>query len=328
MSWLAYCLTYRIQSPVHIGCHKLGMIQRTRLYVPGKAIWGAASSQLTRLLFRQPNAAQYAVVGDLLRRHCRFTYFFPAFRPDQPLLPSWDRGGLRYKTFDKEQDCSEDELVHCLVSTFASTAIDPFSGAAEEASLHELEFLAPRRLDNGSVVFLVGYVFIARGNALFRESNGIRMLNYDGDVQFFANGMPVAFFGSVLRQLVIGGEKTYGWGQVEAEMRNTRVLDFTKEKLWGRCEVSFAGEAVRISLGRGGSPGGIETSPKNFHYWQGPLQPQVGRDWHSESQKGAGRLTSVRPVILSPGARWSGHDEQEEPEVTLGAEGDLATLGA
>lgn len=327
MSWLTYCLTYRIRSPVHIGCHKLGMIQRTRLYVPGKAIWGAASSRLTRLLFRQPNAAQYVVVGDLLRRYCRFTYFFPAFIADQPLLPSWDREGLRYKTFDSEPGYSEDELAHCLVNTFASTAVDPFSGAAEEASLHELEFLAPRRLNDGGPVFLVGYVFVARDNALFRESNGVRMVNYDADVQFFANGMPVAFLGSVLQQLVIGGEKTYGWGQVKADMRNTHVVDFAKEKLWGRYDVSFAGETVHLSLGRCGSPGGIETPPEDFENWQGHLQPQVGRDWDPESQKGAGRLTSVRPVILSPGARWRGR-EQQEPQLTLIAEGDLACPGA
>jgi len=80
------------------------------------------------------------------------------------------------------------------LSTYASTALNYTTVSAEEASLHEVECLLPNTRavttdDQSDRVYLTGYIFQQDGSDLNWES--------------------------ALSQLQIGGERGYGWGQVE-----------------------------------------------------------------------------------------------------------------
>ena len=36
MTWHCFRLTYELRSPLHIGYHKVGNVQRTRYYIPAR----------------------------------------------------------------------------------------------------------------------------------------------------------------------------------------------------------------------------------------------------------------------------------------------------
>ena len=48
MTWRAFEVVLRLRSPMHIGCGKVGNLQRTRPYVTGRVLWGALTMRLTR----------------------------------------------------------------------------------------------------------------------------------------------------------------------------------------------------------------------------------------------------------------------------------------
>ena len=48
MTWTAYRVVFKLRSPMHIGCGKVGNVQRTRPYVIGRNFWGALTMRLTR----------------------------------------------------------------------------------------------------------------------------------------------------------------------------------------------------------------------------------------------------------------------------------------
>ncbi|HXF70256.1 MAG TPA: hypothetical protein VNK89_10670 [Thermoflexus sp.] len=83
-----------------------------------------------------------------------------------------------------------DEFAWRYLNSYAATALDYSRNAAEEGTLHETEYIAPYTRD-GAPVFLVGYIF-----------------EHDG--------CTLPWF-KVLGRLQLGGERGYGWGQVDLE---------------------------------------------------------------------------------------------------------------
>ncbi len=142
MTWTAYLVTFKLLSPIHIGWHKLGNLQRTRPYITGRSLWGALTARLTR----ESNSYEYEGFGRKVDSQLAFTYFYPSTEPDTVELWPW-----------RDEREEWDRFAWTFLGSYASTALE--NGRSSEAgSLHETEYIAPRTRA-GEPVFLVGYFF-------------------------------------------------------------------------------------------------------------------------------------------------------------------------
>jgi hypothetical protein len=78
MSWTLHRWTWVLNGPLFVGFAPSGSLNRCRIYVPARTVWGAVTAEAAR------QAAQgephYKGVGDQLRNDARFTYLYPAER--------------------------------------------------------------------------------------------------------------------------------------------------------------------------------------------------------------------------------------------------------
>lgn len=179
MTWKAYRVVFKLCSPMHIGCGKVGNVQRTRPYVTGRVFWGALTMRLTRDQCEKENkpatkSEDYQDIGKKVNELLAYTYFYPATSQNDPIEYPWE---------------NESQFRRRFLSSYASTALVYSQQAADEGLLHEVEFLSPRTLDKGKQVYLIGYVF--------EQENCT--LNWQ----------------DACKRLQIGGERSYGWGMVE-----------------------------------------------------------------------------------------------------------------
>lgn len=269
MSWTVFRLVFRLESPLHMGWRKAGNLQQTRRYVTGRAWWGCCTSSLARVL----DSSDYAGLGNLVRDHLLFGYFYPATTVDEPLLPRWENGHLHFGGWRM------DEFDSRFLSSLASTAIDRRVGSAEEGSLHEVEYLASSSI-GGEPVLLVGHLFA-------RECDVLSVS--DGDLvvcgrRLFAEVLPVA---------QIGGEQRYGFGRLLLERGETRQV----EDVFG-LPIDAGGPRPRVNVPEGRSllahtrVDGLEAT--------GDVEPLVSREWDEEH--GPGRRTRLLAVCYAPGA--------------------------
>jgi len=192
VTWTAYRVVFKLKSPLHIGCGKVGNVQRTRPYVTGRVFWGALTMRLTRDATDEPatDSRQYECYGTKVHDQLAFTYFYPATKSneDYEIHWSWKNESLFRRRF---------------LSSYASTALVYPQQAADEGLLHEVEFISPRTLDEPEQVYLIGYVFEKVGCSLkWREA---------------------------CQRLQIGGERGYGWGDLgyikPEEITNTHLFN-------------------------------------------------------------------------------------------------------
>lgn len=177
MTWQKYDLVFRLLAPIHIGWRKTSNLQQTRGYVTGKVFWAALTARLTREADQGANGAAYKEIGDLVQKHFRFTYLYPA-----------TLNGSGYKTHYPWQD----DFDYLFLDSYTSTALNYDNQSAEDGLLHETEFIAPRtRTDQP--VYLTG--------SLYTKADLT-----DERVESWPN---------VLNKLQFGGERGYGWGRVQ-----------------------------------------------------------------------------------------------------------------
>lgn len=241
MTWTAYRIVFKLKSPMHIGCGKVGNVQRTRPYVTGRVFWGALTMRLTRHATSgsATDSKQYKTFGDTVNSHLAFTYFYPAIAK---LQENHSKGYEIAFPWDNES-----QFRHRSLSSYASTALVYPQQAADEGLLHEVEFLSPRTLDEGKQVYLIGYVF---------EKEGCTLQWQDA-----------------CKRLQMGGERGYGWGDVECvEIKPPENHDLFEE------QATFNGggdspiiQAERL-LAHASSTGITAT---------GEIEPLVGREWRS-----------------------------------------------
>lgn len=267
----AYRLVFQIKSPLHIGWRKIGNLMQTRYYVPGRAFWGAVTANLTRWL----GETNYRKIGEWVKKHLRFGYFFLAENPDTPLYPHLLEGRLIYGPNGLEQAKFERRFL----SSIASTAITPDSNSAEEGSLHEVEFIKSS-LGIGSPVYLVGHLFVHRD-----EKIDIR--NDDVNIQ------GVSLFSQVIPDLQIGGERRYGFGRLALQRgaccEVNDVFGYTLSQRNGSYEITVPRE----------SPVFADTIANNLNM-SGFIEPLVSREW--SQQGGPGRQLTLLGLTHVPGS--------------------------
>ena len=145
MSWTAYKIVLRLQTPMHIGRAKLGNLQVTRPYVHGKALWGALTARITRE--STPARAQdYRDIGGQVNEELAFSYFYPALDEEVDLWPWGDPEQFAWR----------------YLGSYTSTALNYSQNSAAEGSLHETEFIAHTTRE-GKSVYLIGCIFEQEG---------------------------------------------------------------------------------------------------------------------------------------------------------------------
>lgn len=269
MSWHLFRWTWRLDGPLFVGATPAGALNRCRLYVPARAVWGAVTAELARL--EGDDDQRYRTVGKELHQNARFSYLYPAESIGGrwlAWLPEYrDGDGLVWAREDDVNGAVADRRFRrLLLWTRPATAIDPDSDSALEGSLRETECVQPRwRRDDGSPgnpVGLVGYVFLLDGEDLAQRL-------------------------STLRTLLVGGDTRYGLGRLE------RVAMVPAEKFFGAVVTLDEGEAYVLTpraLGHALAVNGVPMC--------GDLE--AIRGWDMTGQRQGRRITG--PVWI-PGSR-------------------------
>lgn len=213
-NWKLYRWTWILDSPLHLGTTPAGILDRTRLYVPARTLWGAVTAEIAR---KQSNKfPDYKDIGEKLLENVRFSYLFPAKKVgDQwhPWLPKYVNGqGLIWCSSTGNQ-IEDRKFRSWLLYTRPATAISPSNEVAEEGTLREHEILLPYSRwgkDTIEKVGLTGYVFIKQQN----EANQIKNELSD------------------LTKIFVGGDIRYGQGWLSQEKPLVDV-EITKNAFFG-----------------------------------------------------------------------------------------------
>jgi len=241
MGWTVYEVTLRLLTPLHVGAGQVGNVQRTRPYLTGKTLWGALTARLTRDNPELEN--DYVAVGQHVNKELALSYFYPTVG-DEMEIRIWPWGE------------SADEFAWRYLNTYAATALNYEHNSAEDGSLHEVEFIAPKTRD-GAQVYLAGYIFEQAGCTLkWRDA---------------------------LPRLQLGGERTYGWGRV-AEMS----VELAVGTIFGQWDVVL--DSDRPTL-RAVNPASLLAhtlahGPHALNNVNGMVEPLVGRETRHAHEHG------------------------------------------
>ena len=279
MTWTIYKVIFRMESPLHSGWMKIANIQRTRLYVTGRTLWGALTARITRIM----GSNDYAGIGNMVKQYLHSSYFYPCFndRGKRPLLPYYTNEGIAYKCEDFP--LKADLVEKALLTSYSSTAVNLDRLSAENASLHEIELLSHRTvsairidgfsIDSGSKIYLIGYIF---------ESNEVP--SKIGKI-----------WRSALSEIWLGGERTYGFGCVHMENICDKVSNiFGYNAFTDDCEPQ-----IDVTSGH---PVLAHTITEDVRW--GELEPFFGRE--TDTQTGSfGSKFSPISICWKPGSTLS-----------------------
>lgn len=266
MTWRAFQVVLRLRSPLHIGCGKVGNLQRTRLYVTGRVLWGALTMRLTRDAFQERGPAtdshDYQGFGNQVHQDLAFTYLYPALESGDDYQVAWP--WENESTFRRR-----------FLSSYQGTALSYPQQSAAEGMLHEVECISPHTLDTGEAVFLKGYVFEKEGCALHWQS--------------------------ALKRLQMGGERGYGWGDVEL----VNALQFADELFGGPAVFRGDGDVPVICLPTDGRL--LAHTLATDLPVAGDVEPLVGREWRSDDphRRYVGQHVAFGDVCFTPGSMVS-----------------------
>ncbi len=314
MCWKVFQLVFLAKSPLHIGAQRVGMIQRTRHYIPAMTFWGALTSGLTRRLYPQPRPEDYQTVGQFCHNHLLTSYFFPTLGYSKGqglnklLMPGYHpvKGEWFYGL---QEEMPQAEFERIFLMGYGSTAIDYQFTAARDASLHEIQLLLHQvKFDNQiKQVYFGGYLFAKEKKCgpleLSVEASSI-ILTHTGEERSVDLFEAIAF-------PQIGGERAYGYGQLKLFDKQSH----REKQLWGGiCEIETGNERLHLkieaenenSIGSQKERGipfpahllvdGIDTA--NYQI-RGELEALVSRRWR---KKGAGENPEHLGACFVPGS--------------------------
>jgi hypothetical protein len=194
MTWQAFEILFRLKSSLHIGCRQVGMLAKTRYYVPGRNMWAAVTARLAQMR-PDTDLPNYQGVGEWLKKNAKFSYFYLAVDREggQDYLPRYSDDGLKWG------DLLQDEFERRFITSFTTTAIEHSSRTAEDESLHEIELVSHQAIEDNledlRPVYLRGYIFL---DGVEPEKPTLRDVKLAGLLSF----------------LQIGGEQRYGFGKL------------------------------------------------------------------------------------------------------------------
>lgn len=153
VGWKIYKLTYRAHSPVLLGDHPLGFIQRTRWFIPGWTMWGAITARLTRQFWQKASPTEYQQMGSFVENNI-LTSYAGILIDNEIALPhfkngEWMMGAHTFQQFEAR-----------FLASGGHSAIQPGSLTAETGSLHEKEVLAAYDKKNGKPVLWGVYLYV------------------------------------------------------------------------------------------------------------------------------------------------------------------------
>lgn len=177
-----YKIIFKQMSPIHIGMKNYGVLSETRVFIPGWTIWGALVNN-----YGKYTGGEVAGFEKGKRIFQNITCFYPEI-DDKSMFPNFKNGRLYMG------DVSEKQFRISNTDVLMSTAIDPAYISAKDASLHETEFILHKSKDTKKNTFWIGLL-------------GIK----EEDKSVFNDFM------STLDEIFIGGEISYGYGQLKKE---------------------------------------------------------------------------------------------------------------
>ncbi len=202
-----YLLIFEQIQPLHIGAGSYGVVNETRIFIPGWTMWGALTNAYSRIIGENPEVNQNQKLFE------KITCFYPSFYPltgkdnENVLFPAFKEGKLHLGQF------SEDRFRVMFVDTFVSTAINPAYRSAKDESLHEINIILPKAKSGYSV------------------NSKEQRLYWIGAVETGAD-IPDGI------RIVVGGDVRYGFGEmILKEKKEITEEDFNKWLFEGADEV-------------------------------------------------------------------------------------------
>ena len=297
MCWKVFQLVFEAKSPLHIGGKRVGMIQRTRYYIPAMTFWGALTARLTRKLYDHPDRESYRAVGEFCHNHLCTSYFFPTvdYSSGQPLdnllLPKYNRAEDQWSYGGHSQA----EFERIFLSAYGSTAIVNRRTAAEDASLHEIQLLLDRVRDGLQVqrVYFGGYLFAKAGSSCDLT---LTINQNTPTVTTQSSQRSIGLF-SVIEFIQVGGERAYGYGRLKRFHHHRHQGD----ELWGGlCKIETGANRLQLKdLKRVPAHlrvNGLDTVASPI---RGKLEALVSRQWRN---KGVGESIRDLGACFVPGS--------------------------
>ena len=287
MTWSLFRWVWQLDGSLHVGMPPAGSLNRTRLYVPARALWGALTAELSRREAQNGKEPQYQSVGVSLQKEYRFTYLYPAEKVEatwRAWLPTYrDALGLSWAREDQpEQAVGDRQFRRRLLSTRPGTSIDASTDAADDGSLRETECIEARwRDDRGrdaGPVAMVGYAFIhtAKANDKYpaerRRFDGVDALFVGGDTRYGLGRLRRIAFDFVKQGGAFGGAVT-----LDADLPQIEAL-----ATWAHAhaEASLSGALELIG---GWDRGSIRSLDQAAPLWQPGSRSTTLRRWSIEA---------------------------------------------
>jgi hypothetical protein len=301
--WKCYELKFKAKSPIHIGYgSKLGIINRTRYYIPGKTIWGAVTAILAREGMEDYKPNIYKNVGNFVKKHMIFSYFYP-LKDENVLYPNYTDNGFGFGKKNNESFLmSKEEFERDFITSYVSTAIDKSSKTAEEGSLHEFELIKDK--SNGKETIFAGYLFAKEGAI----SNGNYSVKFSENGPFIETKDQNFPLFDAIRNVQVGGERNYGFGWFElCEKKEINKPNLYNSNMIVNLTDLSLEDDIHIALAH------VNTKNLNLTDIRGDLEPLVGREWNSG---GAGQKVSDAKICLTPGTKFN-----SESKIKIGCYG-------
>lgn len=284
------------ESPIHIGWHSLGLIHRTRYYIPARSLWGALVAGLAPRLGGGDSALNmYQKCAENLESCLRFTYFFAMTKGPggedihRPRYEYVDKDHLNIEPSQEnkgDKKCGlsmgnlrSEDFEHEFVYSQTSAALNVRTLSAEEGALHESEFLTP-------------HIRAPRGGS----PKALRFLGY----LFLHHSLSCEFVKNTLRSCAVGADRRYGWGCLqleEAEVYHGKLFNEFRIRDWTR-----SGPVIEpVIFDHFQLPAHLIYEESQEGLLEGDLEVLSGRNW--DPQSGSGRGIETVKVCWAPGSR-------------------------